>query len=1177
MDNTELLHNSSSESQENGNSFKKIPVFETEDEETGLKKINLSKALLEEYRDRLFRLSGLEEIYKAITREISSVANVKYLFVENSTFSSAIGNNRLDAFTCVMDKGNGQFRKNVASYLKPVIAKLQERHHALLVHPDFCKSPQSARAYTSVLNPKELKFLGDAEKYEAEYLNLNADSSENAVPLDKVKDEEFNEEGVYSCNSNINIPYDNLESQSRKTKATSEPGQLHILNHSIYNRYFLAPRSDEEVPDVEGCQTVFLSIPVLSSSGSLDLDGENEEKNSEERFKGQGALFIFLVLRKNDEKISEEKFAQELDATIRQLALKLPRIVKTITFDYVFNIGLEKAKRAKNEAIKSAKAAIMARNMSHNIGSHVISYLNAHLSNVEAVLDIGAFNDIVKRTHSSDGRIKLQFTDSEQKGDFDDEMVQLPFLLGLGKFLGYLQERQDFIASIATDHIPPSSGVNLKDFVLDGFAWDSRQKRHGKEVKQYSNILLEYIAKSEGITREKLKIFFNNQDLDIPILADNSNVRGVNVALPGGIMGRQALYSIFENIIRNSAKHAKAEKNEFHLHIEVNEFNKFENYEFFRFSEGETKGKERQIEQVCLSDFKNYEDTYYSLIVRDHFGNANEETLTKVLEGVEKEMINADYSLNEQAKGLKEMKISAAWIRGKSVAAENERFPFLLAGRLKTTKEEALLYWIEDRKGKQVGKTFRSKEYITLLTEINQLQEQLSSLTQDEKKQLVPHLSFHILLPKSFKVIVISDKLSEEVKVLLKKHDWQVVSSWEVEKIQNLYSSIYILDSDLKEKLADAVYSFGVSDIKDSKERMVKLKKYKPIDFRANLFSKRMIEAKVTENTIENYLLKDGDGATEKLHDLFVYLYNKIININFNISTKDVLIKIEDKDKQVKEPMTALAKAQITQDLQKDLPGRSNLHEIYFGKHLKIKDLDTIREKSKAAFHYAESITGDNSTNRLLRSEDKDDMWFFKMAESALSQVLIIDERIWDDIVVPEKNKTLNIPDEKVKILRAKHIYIANLDIIAADNEKANLNITQPDNEKVGKKARLRSVNSDNKIEETFEITADKDTKKLVFKPLIDSKPQFSFLLIHQGLLDKLYTHLLPDYYGNITEFSNHFKGVKLIVHSGRSRPSREQLPTWVPFLSFSSVRFLLEDSKYALTEQLYAAHPLLI
>ncbi len=1157
------------------NNFELLSVFEGEDSEVNaLKEINLSKALLEDNQKKLFQLSGLREIYKIILKDIEPVADIKYLFIENSTFSSAIGSNRLDAFTCVMDADNGQFRKNIETYLRPVIATLQKEHHALLLHPDFCKSPSTAKAFVSVLPISEITFSGDIDGAEKKYENLTADEDNDRVALKKVEEEEFKNDGVYACNSNINIPYDNLKTESIETGRTNSPEKLHKLDHAVYNKYFL-----KGLPalDPNKFQSVFLSIPVLSSSGGLDEEDIGTDNRT--RFKGHGALFVFFVLKKKS--TITENSGHNFQSAFAGLALKLPRLVKTITFDYVFKIGLEKARRAKNEAIKSAKAAIMARNMSHNIGSHVISYLNAHLSNVEAVLDIGAFNDIVKRSKdAADGTIKLYFADKEGKGEFDNQKVQLPFLLGLGKFLGYLQERQDFIASIATDHIPPSSGVNLKDFVLDGFAWDSRQKRHGKEVTQYSNILLEYIAKSEGITREKLKIFFNEQDLDIPILADNSSVRGVNVALPGGIMGRQALYSVFENIIRNSAKHAKS-KPEFHLHINVGDFNKFENYEFFKLSNNKNPVEKRSLQKISFSEFTGFEDNYYSLIIRDHFGNASANTLLNVLAGVEKEMINDDYSLNEQAKGLKEMRISAAWIRGKSVTDEkDEKFPFLMAGRLNVTKEAALSNII--RESQLEREKLDDPDIIQVIEEkISLLKQQLAAFDSSQRAEIVEqHLAFHILLPKSFKAIIISDKINDDIRKLLILHDWQVLSSKEISKVQNLYANMYILDSDVKENVLDLIYSFGNKVVEESEEKL--LRKFRPGSFKTDLFSKRMIEAKITPNSIEGFHLEAGETLPAKIHELFIYLYKKIISENFKVSMNQVLINIDDdKDKQANvKPSTVLSEELI------NYPGKLNptigtfSHRINFRKHFELKHIALFQNQNKDGFDYVESITGDNSTNRLMRSEAKDDTWVLKMVEAALSKVLIIDERIWDDIVIPERNKESKVADDKVKLLRAKHIYVGNLFIHDEIDEHTKLVKKHKRTGLVKKIAKIYSVDSaTNMVQDFLNITINDDgeTDSLDINPAEGADTKFTFLLIHQGLLDKIFTHLRPDYYENISDLSAFFAETKLIVHSGRSRPSKEQLPHWIPFLSFSSIRSLLDDSKYSFSEQLYAAHPLLV
>ena len=50
----------------------------------------------------------------------------------------------------------------------------------------------------------------------------------------------------------------------------------------------------------------------------------------------------------------------------------------------------------RRESVKSAKAAIMSRNMSHNLGSHVMFYIKQKLESVEKIFKDGALRNLVE-------------------------------------------------------------------------------------------------------------------------------------------------------------------------------------------------------------------------------------------------------------------------------------------------------------------------------------------------------------------------------------------------------------------------------------------------------------------------------------------------------------------------------------------------------------------------------------------------------------------------------------------------------------------------------------------------------------------------------------------------------------------------------------------------------------
>lgn len=94
-------------------------------------------------------------------------------------------------------------------------------------------------------------------------------------------------------------------------------------------------------------------------------------------------------------------------------------------------------------------------------------------------------------------------------------------------FYGYLAERMELIAGFATD-IPLSfRRWNLRK-VLDGF--------------QENSGLLDNLCRTDGLT-----------EIDLDIDCDDRLV----VAIPGGMIGVHAIYSIIENTLRDSAKHGR--------------------------------------------------------------------------------------------------------------------------------------------------------------------------------------------------------------------------------------------------------------------------------------------------------------------------------------------------------------------------------------------------------------------------------------------------------------------------------------------------------------------------------------------------------------------------------------------------------------------------------------------
>ena len=186
-------------------------------------------------------------------------------------------------------------------------------------------------------------------------------------------------------------------------------------------------------------------------------------------------------------------------------------------------------RRIKETSLKSAIGSIMSRNGSHNIGSHVLAALSHNVGTMP------------------DDRLLYQ----------------------------YIQHRMDYIATATTDFPTWSGETKLVNGLIRRFL----SQRH----------LLDHIAGSEGLhsfkfqdpnvsgkaRREQtdtIKLHIRRKDEKGTIISDfiteDNETNGssvvdklkndISVAMPGGVIGAHAFFTILENVIRNAAKHGWA-------------------------------------------------------------------------------------------------------------------------------------------------------------------------------------------------------------------------------------------------------------------------------------------------------------------------------------------------------------------------------------------------------------------------------------------------------------------------------------------------------------------------------------------------------------------------------------------------------------------------------------------
>jgi SAM-dependent methyltransferase len=296
---------------------------------------------------------------------------------------------------------------------------------------------------------------------------------------------------------------------------------------------------------------------------------------------------------------------------------------------------LQYGKLLLKESRKSAASAIMSRNMSHNIGSHVIPRTK--------------YFDILDRIE--DLQI-LRNTNDKNREYFRDKVIadlkdKLDF---------YIQQKSDFLAEITTEPLITTKLALFYQDVIHPFIENSliMDTLASNEDIRYKNSeeneikIFTYI--DDKMVIGKLKCKECGKEYSVPhkipyslrcmnckklspleMCLEDPNI-DLRIELPGPL-GEFAVYGIIENIIRNSAKH----------------------------NQESIKSKDLEI-NINVKDNKS--DAFYTMEIWDNLTSFS--IKDKLEKNIKVDMIEADGKIFRKAWGLAEMKISAALLEGSS-------------------------------------------------------------------------------------------------------------------------------------------------------------------------------------------------------------------------------------------------------------------------------------------------------------------------------------------------------------------------------------------------------------------------------------------------------------------------------------------------------------------------------
>lgn len=1169
--------------------------------------INFNKAITA-IDNEGFVLSGSKRILKYLFEKLGE--DISFIIDFSSVPSSFKNDKKLADFITICDNASVFVDSNNFEYaFYHVYGPLQRQNLGMFYHPRFFDSPQSPTYYYSSFVNQDLK------NYDEDRIVIAEKECWSSI-----------KKNIYFKNKSFSISYEDYKKKSEEAQKIGVNCQeRNEILLKFYNKYFL--RDKEKIGESQ-----LIAIPLIGYPG--------RETNETAPYEGLGAIFVYFIKKGIN------------DSTVNEIANDLWFLGLQITYNSIFQIAMELAEKARKESIKSAKAAIMSRNMSHNLGSHVMSYLKQKLGNITSILNDNnkVLYNLIESNNLNESLIE-KFDQDKTYIDNIKERVQLPFLVGTGRFIGYIQERQDYIATIATDYIPYGAPVNLKDAVYDELNPDLRYMRHNAEDNNRPmNILLNYIAKSEGFSRENMGIEAdykqkednNEKEVDNKLkyrttndilfgypkywvdensgelkcesfglseeTQDSTNpamteMRSVNFSMPGGLVGRQALFSIIENLIRNAAKHGDTGN------IKNLAFT-FDTIPLFELDK--CPGVEERIcDETWRKLYKNASDVenLYLFTITDNLFY-DDKVLSMLMKGLYEPYVDSYGNMTTGNKGIKEIRISAAWLRNNTDEDNYYRYGDLI---LDNTKKKAPLVAIELTANKNL-------RYMICLMRDRFAAVVTNGMPDEDIKRF---RELQTLSPKEWTLYNSIDEVKTDYKI---SYRYIFVANVTLYNQLRPYTSNRLIIWCNKEDVSKQLYKDWCGIRAENDETVYKCKKALVLRYLyQNIFKNELFSKNDDDSVFEPIYIWDGTSAIAHENDIVP----SMIKLSTNDSTKG-------------------ANGVEGADVAKYVYRTHHSSEKDFLSYWKSKCLEG-RYHSIACI---DAVTGDNSSDRLVRREKLDDEWYYSHLNAFKKCVAIFDERIFKIVHNVDETEFIkksisanyikkliekittctedfdtikeeiltegilpgNILEEIEFINKGEELYVLLQQLVVTfvpqyvDNYKSivykekgvdvftiieerkgqfvvvgYVGKTKGDNDsltlgKYDKIATIKNKESNGEFEITIEIEKQ-------YQGLFENK--YDYISIHQGLLDKLYEGF------NIktaSEVNNPKKGIVttclyeqfmckqnvigdflpcFIIHSGRAKPTKDDMPQELPFIQYAAIEHAVQDCKYALVELL--------
>lgn len=382
---------------------------------------------------------------------------------------------------------------------------------------------------------------------------------------------------VVDSKETVILDYLDLSLRSRREKAelsidkvSSNVRQLfswylrRIKNSSFSDRFYLIYRDDSGNPMV---QTVHKSSGIVETKTEQDLklDLINLNAYSEKEI---GSIIRYQLTELAMQEVSVYcpintfDYVVDIDTNSNDILYTIVCVVKATSKNWINQLikaisRLEyyyspvtlpifrKALLVKNykfrlASAKSAIGSIMSRNGSHNIGSHVLAALSHNVGTMP------------------DDRVLYQYI--QHRMDYiATATTEFPLWMQPTMFVATVMK--EFLRQThLLDYISGSEGLHAYKFQGPLAGGDQENtirihiRRINEEITNWENKGFWPIGNTD-ITEFVIYPKDNNHNIQKESVQQPDFSKDVTVAIPGGVVGQHAFYTILENILRNAAKH----------------------------------------------------------------------------------------------------------------------------------------------------------------------------------------------------------------------------------------------------------------------------------------------------------------------------------------------------------------------------------------------------------------------------------------------------------------------------------------------------------------------------------------------------------------------------------------------------------------------------------------------